>query len=139
MTKKRSTSPKVKRVGETAYGILNHAAHGHENAIPGKRLRLMVQAISLEHEGGTVHERSLREGIAWGTTEKGYPIASATRPPWGYYIMGPGERKDLRRAMITRVAALARRMRIADSDLAHRLFQLLQQEAGQDFQAEVFR
>jgi len=98
----------------------------------------MVQAILLERGEGPVHERALRAGIAWVTTHKGYPIASATRPPWGYYVMRPEERKDLRRAMITRVAALVRRMRGVDSQLADRIFTLLSREGGQDFQADLF-
>lgn len=137
MRKKKATQ-RIRAIGEAAHAILERSAAGHENAIPKARLRLMVSALAMEQGQGLVHERDLRAGIAHVTTDKGYPIASATRPPWGYYIMRPGERKDLRRAMLTRVAALVRRMRAVDHKLARRIWATLQRDAGEDFQGDLF-
>jgi len=138
--KHRTKKPtaKIKRIGEVAYNVLRTSAVGHDNAIAKARLVLMVQAIMVDAGLGPVHERALREGIAYVTTARGVPIASATRPPWGYYVMQPDERTDLRRAMLTRVAALVRRMRAADKALAQRIWSMLQREAGDDFQGELF-
>ena len=129
----RAPTHEVEAVGSIVWRILSWKEVGRENAMERKALLARVRLYA-----PTLGDRTLRLAIRHLRTEEKRPIAPALSAPWGYYVMRPSERNDLRNAILKRIRSEAELLAITDTEAAERIMEMLSREGLEEVQGRLW-